>query len=252
MGLSFLIGALVVFLYTGNLETSTLPYSMIAIIFFIVVLALLFFVLQKVFPAKDNGRFLLWLGALGAGVLLTFLLSPFMSVFFSAYGTVPPSGTIGSFRVYEDSVLGFRISYPGTWTLIKKKDSSSDLITNTAFISRDGKTVATVQVTDFSGSGYLGVPLDTWTTHTIGVLTSNSISSQFTLLGSERTVFAGYPAQMLDYTVVLNSGDHIRTIEYLVEAGSKGYNVGFTSREDDFNDTAGTRQQVINSFIITE
>jgi hypothetical protein len=111
--------------------------------------------------------------------------------------------------------------------------------------------VATVQVTDLSGPGYRGVPLDVWTNRSIEVLASNSISSQFRVLRNEKTVFAGYPAQMLDYTVVLNSGDRIRTVGYLLEVGSKGYNVGFTTREDLSNDMAGTGQQIFNSFQIT-
>jgi len=251
MGLSFLIGALVVFLFTRYLEGSTFLYSIVSLIGFIVILSLLSVGLPKVVAVTGNRKTFLWLGAVGGAVLLTLLLSPVLSLFFSASGTVPLPGSADSFREYEDPVLGFRIAYPAAWTPIRRKDPGSDLVTNTAFISRDGKTVATVQVTDFTQPGYLGVPLDTWTNHTIGVLTSNTLSSQFTLLGNERTVFAGHPAQMLDYSAVINSGDTIRTVEYLLEAGSRGYSVGFTSKVDSFNDTASMRQRIFNSFMVT-
>jgi hypothetical protein len=251
MGLSFLVAVLAVFLCTRILERSTVLSSLVAVIFFIIVSFLFYAGLERIYPEKGNRRMLLWLGALGAAGLCTLLLFPSLSAFLSASGLIPPTGTPGSFRVYEDPGLGFRITYPGTWNQITRKDPVSDLVTNTAYLSPDGKTVATVQVTDFSRPGYLGAPLDIWTNHTIGVLASNPISSRFTVLRNERTVFAGYPAQMLDYTVVLNSGDRIRTVMYLVEAGSKGYNVGFTSKEDAFNDTATIRQQVFDSFMIT-
>jgi hypothetical protein len=207
--------------------------------------------MKKAYPGTGNRRVLLWLIALGVAGVLVSLLFPFISGFFSVYGPGSPPGSVGSFTMYEDPVLGFRILYPSTWNQIKRKDPSSDLVTDIAFINRDGKTAVTVQVTDFSGPGYLGVPLDVWTNRSIEILSSNKISSQFTLLRNQRTELAGYPAQNLEYTVVLNSGDKIRTVGYLLEAGSKGYNIGFTSREDLFNDWAGTEQQMFNSFQIT-
>lgn len=247
---SFLIAALGILLYTRNLvPASTLLFSIAALALFALLTALFYSLAGRFSPVEGNRRLLLWLGVLGAAGILTLLLSPVI------HGFLSPAGGNGvsadGFRVYEDPALGFSIAYPGEWTPLRRKGQDSDLVTNIAFISRDGKTVATVQVTDLSQPGYLGVPLDMWVNRSVGVLASNAISSQFRLLRNERTVFAGYPAQVLDYTVVLNSGDRIRTAGYLLEAGSKGYHIGFTSREDLFDDTAGTRQQIFGSFTIT-
>jgi hypothetical protein len=250
MGLSSLVALLAVLLFTRNLGPSTLFISLIMLIIFILAFVLVYAGLRRVFHTVGNRTMLLWLGALGAAGLLALLLSPSVSAFFST-GPVPSPGTAGSFRLYDDPALGFRIAYPATWTPVSRKEPGSDIVTNTAFISRDGKTVATVQVTDLSVPEYRGFPLDIWTNHTLGVLASNALSSRFTLLGNERTELAGYPAQMLDYSVVLNSGDRIRTVMYLLEAGSKAYNVGFTSKEDTFNDMAETRQAVFSSFMVT-
>ena len=250
LGLSLLFAILAVFLCLRHQVTAS-TMLLVALIFFVVVFALLYSIMKKAYPGTGNRKVLLWLIALGVAGVLVSLLFPFISGFFSAYGPVSPPGSTGSFTAYEDPVLGFRIAYPGTWNLIKRKDPNSDLATNTAFISRDGKTTATVQVTDLTGPGYFGLPLDIWTNHSIEVLSSNKISSRFTLLKNERTVLAGYPAQNLEYTVVLNSGDRIRTVAYLLQAGSKGYNIGFTSREDIFDDWSGTAQQVFNSFQVT-
>jgi hypothetical protein len=250
LGLLFLFAILAVFLYLRNRGTvSTILLG--ALISFIVIVSLLYSVMKKAYPGTGNREVLLWLIALGVAGVFISLMVPFISGFLSAYGPVSPPGSTGSLSMYEDPVLGFRISYPSTWNQFKRKNPNSDLVTNTAFISRDGKTAATVQVTDLSGPGYLGLPLDVWTNHTIEILSSNKISSQFTLLRNERTVLAGYPAQNLEYTIVLNSGDKIRTVGYLLEAGSKGYNIGFTSREDTFNDWSGTEQEMFNSFQIT-
>ncbi|HMK16370.1 MAG TPA: hypothetical protein VK450_05565, partial [Methanomicrobiales archaeon] len=235
MGLSFLIAVLAVFLSSRDTGVAPTMLSSLAIlIVYIALVALLSFILKRADPVEGRRRLLLWLGALGTAGLLTLLLSPAVSGFLSPSGTVPSTVSPDGFRVYEDPVLGFRIAYPGDWTPVRKKDQGSELVTNTAFLSRDGKTVATVQVTDLSAPGYLGAPLDVWVNRSIGVLASNAISSQFRILRNERTVFAGYPAQVLDYTVVLNSGERIRTVGYLLEVGSKGYNVGFTTREDLF------------------
>jgi len=251
MGLSFLIALLAVLVFTRNTETSTVLVSLIMLTIFIVALVLIHAGLRRAFHSVGDRRVLLWVGALVAAGLLTLLLGPSVSAFFSASGPVQSAGTAGSFRLYTDPALGFRIAYPATWTPVSRKEPGSDIVTNTAFISRDGKTAATVQVTDLSGPLYRGFPLDIWTNRTLEVLESNALSTRFTLLGNERTELAGYPARMLDYTVVLNSGDRIRTVTYLLEEGSKAYNVGFTSKEDAFNDMAETRQAVFSSFLVT-
>gem|GEM_PF-1933556 len=253
LGLSFIFALLAVFLSLKNQRVaSTILVFTAALVFFIVLFSLLYSLLKKVYPGSGNRRvLLLWLIALGGAGVLISLLFPFMSGIFSAFGPVSPPGSAGSFSTYEDPVLGFRIVYPGTWNHFTRKDPNSDFITDTAFISGDGKTAATVQVVDLTGPGYRGVSLDAWTNHSIEILGSNTISSQFTLLRNERTVLAGYPAQNLEYTVVLNSGDKIRTVGYLLEVGEKGYNIGFTSRDDTFNDWSGTERQMLNSFQIT-
>jgi hypothetical protein len=252
LGLSLPFAILVVFLYFRNQGTAaTILFFGMVLVLFIVLFLLFYHSIKKVYPGSRTWGVHLWLIVLGGSGILIILTFAFLPGTSSVYGPVSPPGSGGSFSTYENPALGFRISYPGTWTRISRKDPNSDFVTNTAFISSDGKTVATVQVVDLTGPGYLGVSLDLWTNHSIELLRSNTISSQFTLLRSERTFFAGYPAENLEYTAVLTSGDRIRTAEYLLEAGSKGYNIGFTSREDTFNDWSGTEQQIFNSFRIT-
>ena len=251
-GLSLVFAILVFFLYPGNRGTVA-PLLLFggALIFFLAFFSLLHRVMKNVYPGCRTWGLFSWLIALGGGGILVTLLIPVLSGMVASFGPVAPSGSEGGFRTYENPALGFGISYPANWTPLVRKDPNSDFITNVAFIAADGKTVATVQVIDLSGPGYLGVSLDTWTNHTLGVLRSNPVSSQFTLLHSERTIFSGYPAENLEYTAVLTSGDRIRTAEYLLEAGSRGYNIGFTSRADTFDDWSGTGQQIFSSFRIT-
>jgi len=249
-GLSFLLAFLTAFLYHGNQGVTLIGLAFaLALVLFFILFSVLSYGIKKFYPGSRIWGVLPWLIALGAaGVVITLLL-PFLSGILFVQGAVSQPGTTGTFSTYQDPVLGFRISYPGTWT--PKKEPNSDFTTNIAFISRDGKTVATVQVTDFTAPGYRGVPLDLWTTHSIEILQSNAISSQFTLLKSERTFFANYSAQHLEYTVVLTSGDKIRTDGYLLEAGSKGYNLAFTSKDATFDDWSGTEQQIFGSFQVT-
>jgi hypothetical protein len=251
-GLSLAFAILVVLLYPGNRGTvATLLVFGGVLIFFLAFFSLLHRAMEKVYPGCRTWGPFPWLAAFGGGGILVTLLIPVLSGMAASSGTVSPAGSAGGLRMYENPALGFGISYPANWTPLIRKDPNSDFITNVAFIGVDGKTVATVQVIDLSGPGYLGVSLDTWTNHTLEVLRSNSVSSGFTLLRSEKTSFAGYPAEKLEYTAVLTSGDRIRTDEYLLEAGSRGYNIGFTSREDTFDDWSGIERQVFSSFRIT-
>jgi len=250
--LSLLFALLVIFLYHGNQGTTgTILFFGVVLILFLVLFFLLFSLLPKVYPGSATWAPVSWIIALGLAGILVVLLVPVLSGVLSSLGIVTLPGSPDAFTTYEDPALGFRISYPGAWIPVKKKDPNSDIITNTAFLSPDGKTVATVQVIDLTMPGYLGVGLDVWTEHSLETLRSNAVSSRFRLLRSERTLLAGYPAQHLEYTVQLNTGERIRTEGYLLEAGSKGYNLGFTSGEDTFGDWYGARQQLFSSFRIS-
>ena len=251
-GLSLLFAIFFAFLYLRNQSIGgTILFFAAALIFFVALFSLIPRVIRKAYPRSGAWGFLPWLIALGGAGLLVTLLLPVLPGIFSARGQASVPGSAGSFTTYEDPALGFSIAYPGTWTHIARKDPNSEFTTNNAFISSDGKTVATVQVVDLTSPGYSLVSLDLWTNNSLEVLRSNQVSSRFVLLRSERTIFAGYPAENLEYTAVLNSGDRIRTAEYLLEVGSKGYNVGFTSGEDTFGDWSGTEQQIFNSFQVT-
>ncbi len=252
LGLSLLVALLAAFLYHGNRGFAfTVLVFAAALVFFFALFWLLLHGIKIIYPGSRKWGVLSWIVALGAAGVVITLLFPFLAGIFWVQGPASSPSSPGTFSTYQDPALGFRISYPGTWHHLSQKDPNSDFITNIAFISSDGKTAATVQVTDLTGPGYRGVPLDLWTTHSIEVLRSNTISSQFTLLRNETTVFAGYPAEHLEYTVVLNSGEKIRTDGYLLEAGSKGYNIGFTSGADTFGEWSGTEQQIFSSFQVT-
>ena len=252
LGLSLAFALLTVLLYLRNLGLAGTVlvfgavFTLLIILFF-----LLSSLLPKLYPGSRTWAPVSWIIALGLAGILVVLLFPVLAGVLSSLGLVTLPGSPGAFTTYEDPALGFRISYPGAWTPVKKKGPNSDIITNTAFLSPDGKTVATVQVIDLTMPGYLGVSLDVWTEHSLETLRSNTVSSRFRLLSSERTLLAGYPAQHLEYTVQLNTGERIRTEGYLLEAGSKGYNLGFTSKEDTFGDWYGARQQIFSSFQIS-
>jgi hypothetical protein len=250
--LSLLFALLAVLLYTRNQGTTgAIVYFGVAFVLFLLLFFLLWSILPKLYPGSSAWPPVPWLVTLGIAGILVILVFPVPMGVLSTLGLVTPPGSAGSFTTYEDPVLGFRISYPGTWIPLRKKNPGSDITTNTAFISPDGKTAATVQVIDLTQPGYLGVSLDVWTEHSLETLRSNEVSSQFRLMRSERTIFAGVPAQHLEYSVLLNTGERIRTEGYLLEAGSKGYNLGFTSREDTFGDWSGARQKIFDSFQIT-
>jgi hypothetical protein len=250
--LSLLFALLAVLLYAGNQGTTgAIVYFGAVLVLCLVLFFLLASLVPRIYPASRTWTTVSWGIALGVAGLLVLLLVPALAGVLSSLGFVTLPGSAGSFTTYEDPALGFRISYPATWVPVQKKNPGSDIITNNAFISPDGKTVATVQVIDLTQPGYLGVSLDVWTEHSLETLRSNEVSSQFRLLRSERTIFAGVPAQHLEYSVLLNTGERIRTEGYLLEAGSRGYNLGFTSREDTFGDWSGARQKIIDSFQIT-
>jgi hypothetical protein len=251
-GLALVFAILSTFLSSANLGTASIIVVFgVAFILFLLVFVLLWSLLPRLYPASSAWAPVSWLAALGIAGVLIVIGFPLLVGLLSSLGLVAQPGSVGSFTTYEDPALGFRISYPGTWVPLSRKSPGSDIITNTAFISPDGKTAATVQVIDLTQPGYLGVSLDVWTEHSLDTLRSNEVSSQFRLLRSERTIFAGVPAQHLEYSVLLNSGDRIRTEGYLLQAGSRGYNLGFTSKDDSFGDWSGARQQVFDSFRVS-
>jgi len=101
LGLSLLFAILAVFLCLRNQGTAS-TMLLGALIFFIVVFALLYSIMEKAYPGTGNRKVLLWLIALGVAGVLVSLLFPFISGFFSAYGPVSPPGSTGSFTTYEE------------------------------------------------------------------------------------------------------------------------------------------------------
>lgn len=217
-------------------------------------LYMIYWIIGKLLPGSKYWGFVVWIFAIiGIPIIIVIILAIGAAFVFGMAGIIPNIATSNSntYSTYENSGLGYKISYPDSWTYTTTNDPNANYITNTQFTNRDGKRGLLIQVVDLSGTTFQISSLDEWTKNGIAILQASTEFSQLTILKNERTTLAGYSAQRIEYTYVGNTGIKVKSIEYLLIKGSKGYNVAIFSTYDEFNDWSNTAQEIINSFKIT-
>jgi hypothetical protein len=148
------------------------------------------------------------------------------------------------FLPYENSTYGIRIQYPSSWLKEESHNQSSNDIVK--FSSTARTAPASLAITGGKPAPQ-SIPLQLYINASIDVLKHSF--DNFSLVESNATTLAGFPAYKIVYTgIIPSSGLELKFMQILTIKDSKNFVITFGTLPTDFSTYVPTIQKMIDSF----
>ena len=149
-----------------------------------------------------------------------------------------------NFLTYSNSTYGIKIQYPPNWIKQESQNQSSNDIVK--FSSPAATSPASLNIIGGKPAPQI-IPLQVYINASIYVLRHSF--DNFSLIDSNSTNLAGFPAQKIVYTAILpSSGIELKFMQILTIKDSKSFVITFGTLPTDFSTYMPTIQKMIDSF----
>jgi hypothetical protein len=154
------------------------------------------------------------------------------------------AATGAMFQPYENSTYGIKIQYPSNWTKQESQNQGSGEIVK--FSSPRGTTPVQLRISEGQRLPQ-NMSLEQWSNATINGF--NQSFTKFTLIDSNSTTLAGFPAHKIVYTAIIPSTAlELKFMQILTIKDSKTYLITYGTLPTDFSTYLPSIQTMINSF----
>jgi hypothetical protein len=155
------------------------------------------------------------------------------------------NSTTNNFLTYSNSSYGIKIQYPSYFIKEEPQNQSSGDIVK--FSSPRGTPYFELGISDGQPAPQ-NMSLEQWSNATIRGLSQSF--NNFSLIESNSTTVAGFPAHEILYTATLPSSEvEIKFMQLLIIKDNKEYIITANSLPTDFTFYLPTLQEMINSFV---
>jgi hypothetical protein len=162
----------------------------------------------------------------------------------NATNSTAGAATEVKFLPYENSTYGIRIQYPSSWTKQESQNQSSNDIVK--FSSTARTAPASLAITGGKPAPQ-SIPLQLYINASIYALRQSF--DNFSLIESNATTLAGFPAYKIVYTgIIPSSGLELEFMQVLTIKDSKNFVITFGTLPTDFSTYLPTTQKMIDSF----
>jgi PsbP-like protein/PsbP len=153
-------------------------------------------------------------------------------------------GNSTNFLTYSNSTFGIKIHYPSNWIKQESQNQSSNDIVK--FSSPAATVPASLAITGGKPAPQI-IPLQVYINASIYVLRHSF--DNFSLIESNSTNLAGFPAHEFVYTAIIpSSGLEVKFMQILTIKDSKSFVITFGTLPTDFSTYLPTVQKMIDSF----